>query len=78
MPGLARFIDVKKAVHKKSHCRTCEHDNSHIIEHRPGSFASSSSALPRSYHPDASAVYAGALPYSETRRTWKVFRVVTL
>lgn len=57
---------------------TGERENSHIIGHRPGSFASSSFAPLKSYHPGASEVSAGALPYSETRWTWKVHRNVTL
>lgn len=57
---------------------TGERANSHIIGYRPGSFASSSSAPLKSYHHDASEVSADALPYSETRWTWKVPRIVTL
>lgn len=77
VPGLARFVDVKSSVQEIT-LSTGERDNFHIIGHHPGSFASSSSALPRSYHPDASAVSAGALPYSETKTTWKMFRVAIL
>lgn len=50
----------------------------HIIVHCPAPFASSSSVLPRSCRPDASATAAGALPYSETRPSWRVFPVVIL